>query len=363
MTISNLPDYVDRGSEQVWRPPATATDVELYGFVIPADGTAIDAMLAHDLNLPSGNAVDYRCANPNVIVTFGSIGHEASADPVDSARGFIGENEVSIWCLATDMNASGRLVWYLPYIFTDSEQTVSTGREIFGYPKQLGYFEADFPTKLGDAGGTTTVSGLAIDPFDPSSKATKREMLAVTRTAGSAALVGSPSLGAALASLLPGGVSVNLNVNVASGPGPAASATITASGSVPPIIAKPTPPWIKGMFNAIAPTTQFDSDSLILDMVKNTTLVFLKQFRDITCPTKACYQAVVEAPITFHLIGAGYEQLDPSFFALTVQSWASDPIAGQLGIDPGAPIPPVNAFRAKLGFEIGLGLEIWRAPT
>ena len=71
MTISNLSDYVDRESEQVWRPPARATDVELYGFVIPASGAAIDAMLTHDLNLPSGNIVDYRCANPNMIVTFG----------------------------------------------------------------------------------------------------------------------------------------------------------------------------------------------------------------------------------------------------------------------------------------------------
>jgi hypothetical protein len=362
LTISNLPEYVDRGSEQVWRPPASATDVELYGFVIPADGAAIDAMLAHDLNLPSGNAVDYRSANPNVIITFGKIGHEASADPVDSGRGFISENEVSVWCLAADMNASGRLVWYLPYIFTDSQQTVSTGREIFGYPKQLGYFDAGYPAALDDAGGVTTVSGLAIDPFSPASPATMREMLSVNRNAGSAALLGAPSVDDALDSLVPGGISVNLNIP--SGPGPAPSATITPSGSVPPSTPQSATPWIKGFVNALtAPKTLQDSDSLILDMVNGTTLVFLKQFRDITCPTKACYQAVVEAPITPHLTGVGYQQLNPSFFTLTVQSWASDPIAAQLGIAPGTPIPPTSAFRAQLGFEIGLGLEIWRAPT
>jgi hypothetical protein len=362
LTISSLPEYVDRGSEQVWRPPASATDVDLYGFVIPADGGAIDAMLSHDLNLPSGNAVDYRCANPNVIVTFGSIGHEASTDPVDSGRGFISENEVSVWCLAADMNASGRLVWYLPYIFTDSQQTVSTGREIFGYPKQLGYFDAGYPAALGDAGGVTTVSGLAIDPFSPTSPAIKREMLSVARKAGSAAMVGAPSLFGALGSTLPGGVSVNLSIP--SGPGATPSATITPSGSVPPLTPQSATPWIKGFVNALkAPKTMLDSDSLIVDMVENTTLVFLKQFRDITCPTKACYQAVVEAPITFHLTGASYNQLDPSVFALTVQNWASDPIATQLGIAPATPIQPASAFEARLGFEIGLGLEIWRAPT
>lgn len=361
MTITNLPDYVERPSEQVWRPPASATDVDLYGFVIPADSTAIDAMLARDLNLASGNAVDYRSANPNVIVTFGSIGHEASADPIDSRRGFIGESEVSVWCLVADMNASGRLLWYLPYIFTDSQQTVSTGREIFGYPKQLGYFDPGYPDKLGAAGGTTIVRGMAIDPFALTSAAMRREMLSVTRRPGSAVLMGSPSLSGALGSIVPGGISINLDIP--SGPGPTESATIAGSGSAPPAAAQSPTPWIKGLVNAFKqPSLLLDSQSLILDMVKNTTLVFLKQFRDVTCPTKACYQAVVEATITFHLI-ASYRQLDPSAFALTVQSWASDPIAAELGIAPATPIVPDSAFQAKLGFEIGLGLEVWRAPT
>ena len=48
---------------------------------------------------------------------------------------------------------------------------------------------------------------------------------------------------------------------------------------------------------------------------------------------------------------------------MTVQSWASDPIAAQLGIAPNTPIKPTSAFRAELAFEIGLGVEIWRAPT
>jgi hypothetical protein len=33
----------------------------------------------------------------------------------------------------------------------------------------------------------------------------------------------------------------------------------------------------------------------MLAMAMNPTLVFLKQFRDVECPTKACYQAIVEA--------------------------------------------------------------------
>ena len=38
--------------------------------------------------------------------------------------------EVSVWCLVADVNAGGRLGWYLPYVFTDSPQTMATGREV-----------------------------------------------------------------------------------------------------------------------------------------------------------------------------------------------------------------------------------------
>ena len=101
---------------------------------------------------------------------------------------------------------------------------------------------------------------------------------------------------------------------------------------------------------------------LILDMVANPTLVFLKQFRDASCPTKACYQALVEAPLAVHPPGATYEELERELFEITVADWASHPIATELGIAP-ANQQPQLAFRASFGFDIKLGLEVWRAPT
>ena len=118
------------------------------------------------------------------------------------------------------------------------------------------------------------------------------------------------------------------------------------------------------MLNAVEGRTLTGSPSdLITDLVTDTTLVFLKQFRDVSCATKACYQAVVEAPLSIELLGASYERLDPALFELTVQSWASDPIAEELGIPADRPIVPERAFRAGFGFDILLGLEVWRAPT
>ena len=105
------------------------------------------------------------------------------------------------------------------------------------------------------------------------------------------------------------------------------------------------------------------ADDLIAEMVENPTLVFLKQFRDVSCPTKACYQAIVEAPLAIHLSTASYEALDPQAFTITVEEWASHPIASELGLHAGSPLTPELAFRAEFDFDIQLGLEVWRAPT
>lgn len=360
--LSHLPEYVERGGQQVWRPPYSARQADLYGFVLEADKGAIDALLLRDLIHPSGGAVDYRCAHANVVVTFGRIEEEASLDPVDSLRGFLAENEVSIWCLVADMNSPGRLVWYLPYIFTDSEQTIATGREIFGYPKQLGYFDKNYPAGLGASGGTTSVAALSIDPFSPSSKAIARKMISVTRRAAGEHFTAEASIADELALFFPDGLSVN--PTGLSGRPPPASAAIRHAGASPPQLPRARARWIRGVFDALdgRALTGAPGD-LITDMVDNPTLVFLKQFRDISCATKACYQAVIEAPLSFDPDNASYEALDPALFELTIQSWASDPIAEELGIAAGTSIVPQRAFHTNFSFEIQLGLEVWRAPT
>ena len=98
-------------------------------------------------------------------------------------------------------------------------------------------------------------------------------------------------------------------------------------------------------------------------MVLNPTLVFLKQFRDATCPTKACYQAVVEAPLAVEPVGARFRALDPGDFTITIEDWASHPLAYDFGIPAKTPLTPEYAFRAEFGFDIMLGEEVWRAST
>jgi hypothetical protein len=273
---------------------------------------------------------------------------------------------VSVWCLVADATPTGptsRLLWYLPYVFTDSGQTVATGREVYGYPKQVGTFDDTYPANL-EGGGITTVQGLSIDPYDPNQQAVPRPMISAERSPGPGTVPAGTSWADEISLWFPGGLSVNASLPF--GPQKKGSAAITPAKAPPPPKPSLLPPWVRGVLDQLEGRALRGSpDDMIADMVGGgrPSLVFLKQFRDVECPTKACHQAVVEAPISIDPVGASYEALDPNLFKITVEDWASHPIASELGVAAGQPVVPQRAFHAEFNFDIQLGLEVWRAPT
>jgi hypothetical protein len=358
----NLPDYVERGGRQVWRSPYHATGAQLLGLVLPGKQAAIDALLQRDLVAPTGGATDYRCAHDHVVVIFAQFASMASKEAPDAGRGFIPEREVSFWCLAADKTAKERLVWYLPYLFTDNGPAVAAGREVYGYPKQQADFDKSYSEGFNAKGAKTTVTAMGIDVYAPKAQMQPRPMVALTRAAG----VGNPPSYAGTffaefaSNLFPGGLSVNTNVAVTSGAKP--SATITASATATPAQPTVSPPWMKSAITALTGAgLASNPDDLVADMIDNPNLVFLKQFRDVRCPGKACYQAVVEAPLSIDpLKKPSFESLDPALFAVEVQQYASHPMQTDLGLAAGVQTPS-SAFLASIDFDILTGLEVWRA--
>jgi hypothetical protein len=360
-----LPDYVELGGRQVWRPPYTARRAHVIGFALKADRDAIDALLDDAFFEPSGGEVDYRCAHDHVMVTFATIEELASKEPPDSRCGYMAEKEVSIWCLAADAAAGDRLVWHLPYVFTDSGQTVATGREVYGYPKQMGKFEPDYPGRLIN-GGRTEVMALAIDPFSDDVCAQWCTMVSADCTAepGEDELVPAETVDMVeeFAIAFPGEPKTEKVRAV--GPQPAPAAVIAPAGAPRPTRAGPSRPWIGLLLDTVLGRgLRGDPAELIFRMIDDPHLVFLKQFRDVECPTKACYQAIVEAPLDVKFEGASYVRLDPARYKIRLANLASHPIAGNLGLDAEEDLAPERAFWATLNFDIQLGYEVWRAPT
>ncbi|HEX6389383.1 MAG TPA: hypothetical protein VFZ89_08050 [Solirubrobacteraceae bacterium] len=367
MTIVNLPTYVERGGRTVWQQPYRSNETQLLGLVLKADTKAIDAVLQRDLVAPSDGALDYRCVHPNVLVTFSRVEEMRSVDPPDSLCGSIAEREVAIWCLVSDMTAGGRLVWHIPYIWTDSGQTVDSGREVYGYPKQLGYFDDAFDAAL-TGPAVTELHALAIEQYAPAARTTALKMISLERTGGPPPpglfeppadwlikdLPGSP---------FPGDLQVNLFPDL-DPPEPDVVITVDPDETPPP--GPPKPPWAKTPITgtSVAMPPPLPRLDLLGALIENPTLVFLKQFRDVQCPTKACYQAIVEAPLSVAVGGTSepsFSPLDPAQFALAIADWASAPVVSELGLGPADQLQQIEAaFQARFSFDVLPGLEVWR---
>ena len=290
-----LPEYVQRPSDSVWMGPYEAQNVDLYGFVLASDHAALNRLLQRDLVVPSRGAVDYRSASEHILVVFTHVDRMTATMKPDCEWGSMQEFEAAIWCLAADMRDGHRLVWYLPYLYTDTGLPLTAGREVYGYPKQLGTFDDGYPSHLMQ-GGRTTVSATAIDTYSPQAYAQLLPMLSVhTRRPLPAGNANLEDL-AAIATMLPDLIDIS---DHPTGPPPERSTVITGSDVDAPPPPAADPHWIGRVLDTLHSGLELvDEIVLASAMAANPTLVYLKQFRDVRCRDKACYQAVTEAPFT-----------------------------------------------------------------
>ena len=309
--------YIARGGEQVFRQPFLARGVRFYGFTVKADEARLqEAVCDPFLNAPTAGAEDFRPAGPYAVLVFCDLQSLASTTPPDSEKGWFREQEAAFWLLLID-HRRDRLVWFHPYIFVDNAYALSMGREVYGFPKSLGWFQIPGPDEPPDR---FAMDALVLKDFTPDTQATRERLFDVTVAAegpGHRHLDWSDGRNMVrnLVRLLSGGDSIVDNLR------------LTAN--------------------------------LVDDLEEGRVpMIFLKQFRDVANPDLACYQSIVEAPCRMvNFGGGGLIHLD---LDVIVHDVASHPIRRDLGLAEG-PLRPVLSFWCEFDFEISLGTEIWRS--
>ena len=300
MSSAAKPAYVETGGKQCLSQPFEHNNVRFTSFLLEADIAALTALVDKQLNVPGKGHVTYHPLVNRVMAGFAQIQKAHCLNLPDSKMGWIPEIDVALWVPVAavkkvlGVNFIERIAWFLPYVFVNNPWAFASGREIYGFPKEYGVFQ--LPAGENDAALFAT-DAVAIAKFNPATEATVQRIFDVRRQ--DTPTVGKPAQTfATIEEIFKDFVEAIF--------GPSTSITLPGLGLVVEL----------------------------LDVLVHHTfpLVFLKQFRDVADPTRACYQAIIEAESKVTRFGGGHRLAGD--YTATVRALDSHPIVSDLGLAP-----------------------------
>jgi hypothetical protein len=295
-----LPKYVEYGPRETAPPPFVSGGGNFLGLILKGDITAIRKLCNKVLNKPfKADQLPGLPKSPftykpfsDVVVLFAGRWEGLSSTPMKD-RGSANEDEVSLWVpLRKWDDESGKdlgVCMMVPYLFVDNPMSLLNGREDYGYQKSYGKLR---PSPL--PGMTLPVAdSVAVEAF--------------------------------------GGVFGPLN---------------TADW----VKVMRVDPWVSGFALPTSPPAGSPFQATVLREILWTGVnqVFLKQFRDAAQAGKACYQHLLEAPVTFENANVKLK-LGQWRVEIQIPSPSSHPITEDLGVKT-----QVTPF----AFELSSGLKL-----
>jgi hypothetical protein len=318
------PAYVVRGGEQVYTQPIELRDVRLYSFLLESDLSALQNLCDRHLQPAAPDQVRYCPLVPRVVLGIADISQIRSTLPPDSGYGWLSEIDVAFWMLVAKLQRVGpiwvlkELAWYQPYLFVDHPWAIAAGREIYGFAKEAAGCRilpnSSAPTSF-------TVDAPVIDRFDPTSQVQNKRVLEVAPAGGQAVELSLPALDAPTA--------FRRFVHD----------FIGNDG----LVSHP---------HLAQPISVFDHLGL-----NELPLIFLKQFRDASDGSRACYQSLIRANARMtELQSAG---ILAGAYNVVVNQFASHPIRDDLGL-PSSNLQARAAWFLRFSCIMEAGSEVRR---
>jgi hypothetical protein len=319
MSKMSNPRYVELPGNTVARIPYLARKATIHAmFFVSNSKSSLQRVCDRALNDRVGCPLRFHVNDPVVAFTALYADQMTSDDPIDKSKGYVKEADIGLSILVQGGEADRPETWedyLLPvYMFVDSGAALSAGREVFGYPKLLGRFERESEVLDNDARVTVHTQHFA--KFGPDEEALVAPLFAIER-------VPEP----------PPSVAQYPETQFAQGP----SGRLFARMIRPP--------------RRALDLTAFGDDGL--------TMVFLKQFRDLTRPSDACYQAITSVD----MIPVTTKPEEDFSDAYSLRLWESDshPIASDLGLTCGQKaLTEFRPFQTELSFTVGFGSMLWQ---
>ena len=315
------PAFIELGAPQTFAAPYEMQQCRCYGFMLKADIDALHRFCDGYLNAiaPPDAGEQYRAAMDRVMFAYSDMGRAVIGGASGYRQFSVPEIDVAFWIPVVAIHRNrrsetiSRFLWLMTYVNVDNLWAVASGREIYGFPKGL----ANVRSVAGP--GTLeslTVDTLAVERFGPEAHAGIRRFVEVRK--------------------------------MGAGPGPVSRVWNSASEALAELFS---------LVSNARPGSGLAAQLGELVRDRRYPLVFLKQFRDVADPAKACYQGVVEAPVTVGAFrGAG---LLAGEYRLEIQKLESHPVVEELGLENHEP-RVLAAFHSNFDFQMGCGKVIWQ---
>ena len=288
-------------------PPGTFEDTRFFYFGLSAKIDALRALCDRYLNTPSGGKLAYRPVGV-VLLAFSHV--ERLSSETDPDRGGFTYKDIAFWVPVLG-GVTHPVCLFPAFIFVDDAATMATGRELFGLPKQLGRFQMPIHLDQLSGGRPPQFRAEVSGTLQPGGMNDWRTLVTLEYRASREETTGERIRHALHRLLLPEALQRGFDF----------------------------PAW--------------------LSTLSTVPSVGLKQFRDATEPGKACYQAVIEAPLRVQRL-----MQKPRFFhdafTLRLEDVASHPVADVLGLSTGEQSVALAVyFGATMRMDVGQ--VVWRA--
>ncbi|MEL6218105.1 MAG: hypothetical protein AAFR79_06500 [Pseudomonadota bacterium] len=313
--MSDIP-YAMLANRPIGFGPYVQKGGQLHTFCVQGDIDLIDQFLDQMFKEPSDGVVDYEAAMATMFVSFAYFPSVHAMNPVDVNRGVLPERDAALWTLARRRGTLFEFRWIPLFLFVDSGSAMATGREVYGFPKQMGTF--DMPIDGAPNNGPFRVSASVLNPYSPTTVAEKKPIFEFVAKKEEHGLLHEIE-------------------DVA-----------------------------EGVFSRIGEAIRDASHSEVVEALGGkswlfdlpVTMAFLKQFPSTADQTKACFQSIVEADArTLEVRNGGWTKTE---YTGRIFSYDSHPFHTTFGIPEGE-IDVGHALFADFDFEMELGQDIWTA--
>lgn len=277
--------------EQCMNAPGVMKDAYLYSFVLDADREKMQDLVDRQLNAVAQDEFSYVVLGKHVIAAFMNAGKMTSGS---ESIGYLPDHEWTLFCLVAVFKKGHllpeRLVLYPLLVIVDTSIAMATGREIWGWKKEVGTVAVP---RSGDPSSFVCQATL-FESFNPQTEGKLAPLMTIEKQG---VWNEPPSLWSTKEEAL-------------SGLGEQLIKTLL-----------PTVLWGKKFL-------QIELASLISGL--SVQVVNLKQFRDAEDQTGACYQALVESPLTIDSVDGGGVLWED--FQVTIADVASHALVKSLGM-------------------------------